>query len=107
MYLYDGHMGTLYTTEDVLDTKDTYCESCNDCDELLGEFNTLSEFWKLLKPCCDIDGCGGYSLNYVFPLIERTFDIDFNLHYDSNADMVRGFCCDTVERLMSLIEMFE
>ena len=56
MYIYEGHMGSLYTSDSVLDYEDTYCETCGDSDWLIGHANTREEAWNLLKDDTDIDG---------------------------------------------------
>ena len=48
MYIYEGHMGCLYTSDSVLDYQDTYCETCGDSDWLIGYANTRQEAWNLL-----------------------------------------------------------
>ena len=40
MYIYQGHMGSLYTSDDALDYEDVYCEECGDSDWLIGYAET-------------------------------------------------------------------
>ena len=49
MYIYEGHMGTLYTSDYILDYDDLYCEQCGDSDWLIGQAETREEAWNLLK----------------------------------------------------------
>ena len=49
MYIYEGHLGSLYTSYDELDYKDLYCEQCGDSDWLIGYAATREEAWELLK----------------------------------------------------------
>ena len=74
MYIYEGHMGSLYTSDSVLDYKDTYCETCGDSDWLIGHANKREEAWSLLKDDTDIDGSGGLDYNYVQEFINSNWD---------------------------------
>lgn len=74
MYIYENHMGGLYTSYDVLDYEDTYCETCGDSDLLIGHANTREEAWELLKSDTDIDGSGGWNYNYVQEFINSNWD---------------------------------
>lgn len=74
MYIYEGHTGSLYTSDEVLDYEDTYCETCGDSDWLIGYANTREEAWRLLKSATDIDGSGGWDYNYVQEFINSNWD---------------------------------
>lgn len=52
-------MGGLYTNENELNYENLYCEQCGDSDWLIGEFNTIKEYWDLIKDDCSINGSGG------------------------------------------------
>lgn len=43
MYIYQGHMGSLYTSYYELDYDDLYCEQCGDSDWLIGYAETKEE----------------------------------------------------------------
>lgn len=62
MYIYQSHMGGLYTSDDELDYEQTYCETCGDSDWLIGYAETREEAWDLLKDDTNIDGSGGWGL---------------------------------------------
>ena len=64
MYIYEGHMGGLYTSDEPLDYEDLYCEECGDSDRLIGNDETRKEAWDLLKDDTDIDGSGGWDYDY-------------------------------------------
>ena len=49
MYIYESHMGGLYTLDEPLDYEDLYCEECGDSDWLIGYAETREEAWNLLK----------------------------------------------------------
>ena len=90
MYIYESHMGSLYTSDTALDWEYLHCEQCGDTDWLIGYASTRAEAWDLLKDktdtfdismCegCPHDGdddycdyecenyahCGGWSYDYV------------------------------------------
>lgn len=65
MYIYEGHMGDLYVTDEALDDEDLYCEVCGDSDWLIGYAETREEAWGLLKDITDINGSGGWDYDYV------------------------------------------
>lgn len=62
MYLYEGHLGGLYTTCEILDFEELYCESCGDSDWLLGEFETEQELRELLLYYHEYDGLCDYDI---------------------------------------------
>lgn len=65
MYIYQSHMGELYTSDDELDYEQTYCETCGDSDWLIGYAETREEAWELLKDDTNINGSGGWDYDYV------------------------------------------
>lgn len=76
MYIYEGHMGGLYTSDEPLDYEDLYCEQCGDSDWLVGYADTREEAWNLLKDDTDtdIDGSGGWDYEYVQAFIDGNWD---------------------------------
>lgn len=103
-YLYDGHMGHLYVTEKERTFDQLYCQVCGDSDRLIGTFDTLSDYWNIIKDSCDINGSGGWSLQYIFPLMAKEFDVKFNITYECYADEVEGFCSNTDADIIKQIE---
>ena len=65
MYIYQGHLGSLYTSDEYLDYDDLYCEQCGDSDWLIGCATTRVEAWELLKDDTNINGSGGWDYDYV------------------------------------------
>lgn len=65
MYIYQSHMGGLYTSDDELDYEYTYCEICGDSDWLIGYAETREEAWDLLKDDTNVDGSGGWDYEYI------------------------------------------
>ena len=74
MYIYEGHLGSLYTSDEYLDYDDLYCEQCGDSDWLIGYAATRAEAWELLSDKTDIDGSGGWAYNYVQEFIKTNWD---------------------------------
>ena len=75
MYLYESHLGELYTSENKLDYEDLYCKQCRDSDWLIGEFNTIEEYWNLIKDDCSINGSGGWWLQNIYVDICKEFNL--------------------------------
>ena len=65
MYIYESHLGGLYTSDEYLDYNYLYCEQCGDSDWLIGCATTRAEAWELLKDDTDINGSGGWDYDYV------------------------------------------
>ena len=65
MYIYESHLGNLYTSIYELDYDELYCEQCGDSDWLIGYATTKEEAWDLLKRDVDINGSGGWDYDYV------------------------------------------
>ena len=74
MYIYQGHLGSLYTSDECLDYDDLYCEQCGDSDWLIGYAATKEEAWDLLTDYTDIDGSGGYSYDYIQTFIDTYWE---------------------------------
>lgn len=74
MYIYEGHMGGLFVSDEILSYEETYCETCGDSDWLVGYADTREEAWALLKDDTDINGSGGWDYNYVRSFIEGNWD---------------------------------
>ena len=74
MYIYESHLGGLYTSNEYLDYDDLYCEQCGDSDWLIGCATIRAEAWKLLKDDTDMNGSGGWDYNYVQEFIKVNWD---------------------------------
>lgn len=74
MYIYEDHLGGLYTSDYMLSYEETYCEQCGDSDWLIGYAETKEAAWNLLKCDTDIDGCGGWDYNYIQSFINVNWD---------------------------------
>lgn len=60
-YLYEGHMGGMYTSDESLLYEDIYCEQCGDSDWEIGYFE--DEFVFIFS-CADWRTGGSYLTNY-------------------------------------------
>ena len=87
MYIYEGHLGSLYTSDYVFDSEDLYCEQCGDHDWLVGYARTKAEAWDLLKYATDINGSGGWSYDYVMEFLDENWDDDFTPTIYKYTDM--------------------
>ena len=99
MYIYEGHMGSLYVSDYILDYDDLYCEECGDSDWFIGQAETKEEAWELLRDktatfdCSICENCqhfgdwdycdnecegyqhsGGWDLTYVQKFINTYWD---------------------------------
>lgn len=73
MYIYEGHLGSLYASDLYFDYDDLYCEECGDSDDYIGQADTAEEAWALLKDKTDINGSGGWDYDYVKQFIHTYF----------------------------------
>ena len=98
LYLYENHLGGLYTTTDLLDFDSLYCEQCGDSDSCLGSFSTLAEFWKLISENECI-----FDLQYIYPLAVRYFCLPYTVTYKDKNEKHYGVCCNSNEEIISNI----
>ena len=73
MYIYEDHLGGLYTSDRALSYEERHCEQCGDTDWLVGYATTKEEAWNLLKGDTDIDGCGGWNYDYIQAFINANW----------------------------------
>lgn len=66
MWFYESHLGGLYWSNKQLDSYTLYCETCNDVDKEIGEFDTPQEF---LDSAYWLD----YDVEYICDLINSAF----------------------------------
>jgi len=103
-YLYESHLGGIYYTSRKLSHKQLYCEQCGDSDWLIGPFETIKELWSLIKDSCDIDGCGGLPLQYLYPLIVEWFNLPDVVEYENDYERDRGICYHSDAEIIARIE---
>lgn len=73
MYIYEGHMGSLFVTDEPLSYEECYCETCGDSDWLIGTAETREEAWNLLKDDTNVDGSDGWEYEYVQKFLDDNF----------------------------------
>lgn len=54
MYIYEGHMRSLFVSDEVLDYEQLYCETCGDSDTLIGYADNREDAERLLESYKDI-----------------------------------------------------
>ena len=74
MYIYESHIGFLYTSDDKLSYDQRHCETCSDTDWEIGYAETRAKAWELLEDYTDVDGSGGYDYNYVQEFIKDNWE---------------------------------
>lgn len=74
-YIYESHMGGLYTREEPVPFDDLYCEQCGDCDMELGYCETRVE----AKACVEAQDI------YTDKYIKEFLDEDFPEEGDTNG----------------------
>ena len=70
MYIYENHMGGLFTSDRELSYEECYCETCGDYDWLIGEADTGKEVMELLR---DEDGFILYTDEYMQEFLNENF----------------------------------
>lgn len=70
MYIYENHLGGLFTSERELSYEECYCETCGDSDFLIGEADTREEVIELLR---DGDGFVLYTDEYIHEFLYDNF----------------------------------
>lgn len=103
-YLYDSHLGGVFTSDRELSIDERFCDQCFDCDTLIGTYTTVQEFWALIKPTCSIDGSGGLSLQWLWPFMVNEFKLPVEVTYNSYNDKCQGFCNLSEAEIINSIE---
>lgn len=89
VYVYESHLGGLYTSDDYIPFDELYCEQCGDSDYEIGEFDTFEDFLKSYADNIYVDdGDGGYYLDVVMSDVGCAFDD--NLTREEAASIVRA-----------------
>lgn len=75
VYVYEGHLGALYTSDRPIPVDDLYCDQCGDYDWEIGGFPSFAKFLAYYADHIDCnDGHGGWDIDYVRKEIEPYFD---------------------------------
>lgn len=89
VYVYESHLGGLYTSDDYIPFDELYCEQCGDSDYEIGEFDTFEDFLKSYADNIYVDdGDGGYYLDVVMSDVGCAFDD--NLTREEAASIVKA-----------------
>lgn len=77
VYVYESHLGGLYTSDNYIPSDELYCEQCGDSDYEIGLFDTFKEFLRYYADNIYVDPLdGGYSLDFVISDVGYAFDDD-------------------------------
>ena len=75
VYVYESHLGGLYTSDDYIPSDELYCEQCGDSDWEIGAFDTFEEFLRYYADNIYVDPWdGGYGLDLVIRDVSYAFD---------------------------------
>lgn len=87
-YVYESHLGGLYTSNDCILSDELYCEQCGDSDYEIGSFDTFEEFLRYYADNIYIDPWnGGYDLDLVISDVGYAFND--SLTKEEAANIVR------------------
>lgn len=88
VYVYESHLGGLYTSDDYISPDELYCEQCGDSDYEIGSFDTFEEFLRYYADNIYVNPWdGGYGLDLVISDVGCAFDD--NLTKEEAANIVR------------------
>lgn len=88
VYVYESHLGGLYTSDDYISSDELYCEQCDDSDYEIGSFDTFEEFIRYYADNIYVDPWdGGYGIDLVISDVGCAFDD--NLTKEEAANIVR------------------
>ena len=94
-YLYESHLGGIYITDEQRDHNDLYCENCGDFDWLVGPFETVRDFWRLVRD--------DWTLQYIYPIMVETFELPDEVQYENDYEKDSGFCCNSEAEILARI----
>lgn len=77
MWIYEGHLGSLFASERPLTVEECYCEQCGDYDWEVGYFDSFAKFLAYYADEIDCeDGHGGWNIDYVIKELAPYFNDD-------------------------------
>jgi len=94
-YLYESHLGGIYITDEQRVFEDLYCSQCGDSDWLIGPFETVKDFWRLVRD--------DWNLQYIYPIMVDTFELSDEVKYENDYNKDCGFCCNSEEEILARI----
>ena len=88
VYVYESHLGGLYTSDDCIPYDELYCEQCGDSDYEIGSFDTFEEFLRYYADNIYVNPWdGGYGIDLVIRDVGCAFDD--HLTKEETANIVR------------------
>lgn len=82
MFVYLDCLGNLYGLNE---KKHLHCQICGSWDEELGKADNFRECWDLIKDDCNINGSGGWTLQYIYPSMCKLFNLDPGCEIDEEG----------------------
>lgn len=75
VWVYENHLGGLYTESKEIPTNWLYCDSCCDSDIKIGAFETFADFIKYYVDDIVVNhGDGGYSIERIIEWVGSAFE---------------------------------
>ena len=74
IYLYEGHMGGLFLSEESIPWDELYCETCGDSDIEIGQFESAHEILAYMADDISVDESGGWDIEHVLKVLGEFFD---------------------------------
>lgn len=89
-WVYEGHLGTLYTTDRPIPNEALYCEQCGDYDWEMGRFATLEDFLIAYADVIQLPDSEewGYDLEYILQTLGPNFESGLSL--EDAAEIVKN-----------------
>lgn len=73
LFVYEGHLGHLYTSDVHLSPDELRCDCCGDYDHLVGHACSRKEAWELFKDYIDT-GQGGWDPEYIKEFVDENWE---------------------------------
>lgn len=76
MWLYEGHMGELFLSDEPLSYDECYCEVCGDSDWELGSVEIAEDVLRILADDIAVQPEeGGWDMNYIMEFLRENFNV--------------------------------
>lgn len=76
MWLYEGHMGSLFLADEPLSFDECYCDVCGDSDMELGPVEIAEDVLRLLADNIAIlPEDGGWDFSYIMEFLRENFHL--------------------------------
>lgn len=99
-YIYDGHAGGFYISDEEIPDDDLYCENCGDYDELIFTMEDICDLQRLLNYMFT----EYYTLDCMFEIIE-----DLKKYYDDEKyiELSKEIFLDKIIRYASKLKYYD